>query len=74
MTNRTKRFSQLRNKWRRCPVLILGRHRISVLDEGDMRPDLGVTEHSVIDMNHRLGGNASLNAPIRQDGDAGEQD
>jgi RNA polymerase sigma-32 factor len=55
--------------------------RISVLDEGDMRPDqvkllarrLGVTEHNVIDMNRRLGGDASLNAPIREDGDAGER-
>ena len=54
--------------------------KISVLDEGDMRPDqvkliakrLGVTEHDVIDMNRRLGGDASLNAPIREDGDSGE--
>ena len=44
--------------------------KISVLDEGDMRPDqvkiiarrLGVTEPDVIDMNRRLGGDASLNA------------
>src|SRR5271155_4977999 len=50
--------------------------RISALDEGDMRPDqvkliakrLGVTEQDVIDMNRRLGGDASLNAPIREDG------
>jgi RNA polymerase sigma-32 factor len=54
--------------------------KISVLDEGDMRPDqvkliakrLGVTEQHVIDMNRRLGGDASLNAPIREDGDDGE--
>src|ERR1700684_2175597 len=54
--------------------------RISALDEGDMRPDqveiiakrLGVTEQDVIDMNRRLGGDASLNAPIRDDGDSGE--
>ena len=54
--------------------------KISALDEGDMRPDqvkliakrLGVTEQDVIDMNRRLGGDASLNAPIREDGDAGE--
>src|SRR6478672_12086060 len=54
--------------------------KISILDEGDMRPDqvkliakrLGVTETNVIDMNRRLGGDASLNAPIREDGDAGE--
>ena len=45
-----------------------------------MRPDqvkliakrLGVPEQDVIDMNRRLGGDASLNAPIREDGDAGE--
>ena len=54
--------------------------RISALDEGDMRPDqvkliakrLGVTEQDVIDMNRRLSGDASLNAPIRDDGDSGE--
>jgi RNA polymerase sigma-32 factor len=45
-----------------------------------MRPDqvkiiakrLGVTEQDVVDMNRRLGGDASLNAPIRDDGEAGE--
>ena len=54
--------------------------KISALEEGDMRPDqvkliakrLGVPEQDVIDMNRRLGGDASLNAPIREDGDAGE--
>src|SRR6201992_4264193 len=54
--------------------------RISALDEGDLRPDqvqtiakrLGVTDQDVIDMNRRLGGDASLNAPIRDDGEAGE--
>ena len=54
--------------------------RISALDEGDMRPDqvkliakrLGVTEQDVIDMNRRLGGDASLDAPIREDGNSGE--
>ena len=54
--------------------------KISALDEGDMRPDqvkliakrLGVPEQDVIDMNRRLGGDASLNAPIREDGDSGE--
>jgi len=33
---------------------------------------LGVTEQDVIDMNRPLGGDASLNAPIRDDGEAGE--
>src|SRR5256885_6255931 len=54
--------------------------KISALDEGDMRPDqvkliakrLGVPEQDVIDMNRRLGGDASLNTPIREDGDSGE--
>ncbi len=54
--------------------------KISALQEGDLRPDqvqiiakrLGVTEQDVVDMNRRLGGDASLNAPIREDGDAGE--
>jgi len=54
--------------------------KISVLDEGDMRPDqvkliakrLGVTEQNVIDMNRRLGGDASLNDTIREDGDSAE--
>jgi RNA polymerase sigma-32 factor len=54
--------------------------RISALDEGDMRPDqveqiatqLGVTGQDVVEMNRRLGGDASLNAPIREDGNSGE--
>ena len=54
--------------------------KISALDEGDMRPDqvkliakrLGVTEQDVVEMNRRLGGDASLNSPIRDDGDPGE--
>ncbi len=54
--------------------------KISALEEGDLHPDqvsliakrLGVTEQDVIDMNRRLGGDASLNAPIREEGDSGE--
>jgi len=54
--------------------------RINALDEGDLHPDqvktiakrLGVTDQDVVDMNRRLGGDASLNAPIRDDGEAGE--
>jgi RNA polymerase sigma-32 factor len=54
--------------------------KISALEEGDLRPDqvkiiarrLGVTEQDVVDMNRRLGGDLSLNAPIRQEGDSGE--
>src|SRR5436305_2163523 len=54
--------------------------RISALEEGDLHPDqvkiiakrLGVTEQDVVEMNRRLGGDVSLNAPIREDGDSGE--
>src|SRR6188472_3180315 len=54
--------------------------RISALDEGDLRPDqvkliakrLGVTEQDVVDMNRRLGGDVSLNTPLREEGEAGE--
>ena len=54
--------------------------RISALEEGDMRPDqveqiatqLGVSERDVVEMNRRLGGDASLNAPIREEGNSGE--
>jgi RNA polymerase sigma-32 factor len=54
--------------------------KISAFEEGDMRPDqvkliakrLGVTETDVVDMNRRLGGDVSLNAPIREEGDSGE--
>jgi len=68
--NQTKLFFSLRK----------AKSKISVLDEGDMRPDqvkliakrLGVTEHGVIDMNRRLGGDASLNETIREDSDSAE--
>jgi RNA polymerase sigma-32 factor len=54
--------------------------RISALDDGDLHPDqvrliarqLGVTERDVIDMNRRLGGDLSLNSPMRQEADSGE--
>jgi RNA polymerase sigma-32 factor len=54
--------------------------KISNLDDGDMRLDqvkiiakrIGVTETDVIYINRRLGGDASLNAAIREDGDFGE--
>ena len=53
---------------------------ISALEEGDLRPDqvksiatsLGVSEQDVVDMNRRMSGDASLNAPIRQEGEGGE--
>jgi len=56
------------------------KNRISAFEEGDMRPDqvkiiarlIGVTETDVIYMNRRLGGDVSLNAPIREEDDSGE--
>jgi len=49
--------------------------QIQALEDGDLRPDqvatiatkLGVPEEDVISMNRRLGGDASLNAPVRTD-------
>jgi RNA polymerase sigma-32 factor len=54
--------------------------KIAAFENSDLRPDqvaliattLGVGDQDVIDMNRRLGGDASLNAPIYDDGQAGE--
>lgn len=54
--------------------------QIQALDEGDLKPEhvaeiatrLGVSEAEVISMNRRLGGDSSLNAPIRADAETGE--
>src|SRR3984957_2074228 len=56
--------------------------QISALEEGDLRPEqvktiatrLGVPEQDVIDMNRRLSGDASLNAPLREEGEGEWQD
>ena len=56
--------------------------RISALEEGDLRPDqvkeiatrLGVPEDEVVSMNRRLSGDASLNAPLREEGEGEWQD
>ena len=56
--------------------------RISALEDGDLRPEqveaiatsLGVEKHEVIEMNRRLSGDSSLNAPMREDGLAQWQD
>ena len=69
--NRRKLFFNLRK----------AKSRISVIDECDMRHDqieiiakrLGVTKQDVIDMNRWFSGDASLNAPIREDSDSGER-
>jgi RNA polymerase sigma-32 factor len=62
-TNQRKLFFNLRR----------AKHRISALETGELRPDqaqliarrLDVTEHEVIEMNRRLGGDVSLHSPIR---------
>ncbi len=54
--------------------------QMQALEEGDLKPDhvaaiakkLGVGEQDVISMNRRLGGDASLNAPVRADQESGE--
>jgi RNA polymerase sigma-32 factor len=57
------------------------KRKISALESGgDLRPDqvtsiansLNVAERDVIDMNRRLAGDTSLNAPVHEDGDAEE--
>jgi len=54
--------------------------QLKALEEGDLRPDqvkqiatrLGVSEDDVVSMNRRLGGDSSLNAPVRNDAESGE--
>ena len=54
--------------------------QIQALEEGDLKPEhvkhiatkLGVSEADVVSMNRRLGGDSSLNAPIRADSESGE--
>ncbi|TDR93518.1 RNA polymerase sigma factor RpoH [Enterovirga rhinocerotis] len=56
--------------------------QISAFEEGDLKPDqvatiatkLGVTQQDVVDMNRRLGGDVSLNAPLREEGEGEWQD
>ncbi|WP_112663839.1 RNA polymerase sigma factor RpoH [Microvirga flavescens] len=56
--------------------------RISAFEDGDLRPDqveqiatqLGVNEQDVVEMNRRLGGDTSLNAPLREEGEGEWQD
>jgi RNA polymerase sigma-32 factor len=69
-TNQKKLFFRLRS----------AKNKIAALQNGDMHPDqvrviakdLGVADQEVVDMNRRLGGDSSLNAPARDDGEAGE--
>lgn len=54
--------------------------QLQALEDGDLKPDqvkkiatrLGVSEADVISMNRRLGGDASLNSPLRADSETGE--
>jgi RNA polymerase sigma-32 factor len=54
--------------------------QLKALEEGDLHPDqvkliatrLGVSEDDVVSMNRRLGGDSSLNAPVRNDAESGE--
>ena len=53
--------------------------QMQALEEGDLKPEhvkaiatkLGVSEEDVISMNRRLGGDSSLNAPVRADSEGG---
>ncbi|MGQ0456508.1 MAG: RNA polymerase sigma factor RpoH [Hyphomicrobium sp.] len=54
--------------------------QLQALEDGDLKPEhvkkiatkLGVSEEDVVSMNRRLGGDASLNAPLRADSESGE--
>ncbi len=54
--------------------------QLQALEEGDLKPEqvtaiairLGVPEDDVVSMNRRLGGDASLNAPLRAESESGE--
>jgi RNA polymerase sigma-32 factor len=54
--------------------------QLQAFEDGDLKPEhvssiatkLGVTEEDVISMNRRLGGDASLNAPLRADTETSE--
>jgi RNA polymerase sigma-32 factor len=56
------------------------KNKIAALQSGDMHPDqvtliaqrLGVADQEVVDMNRRLGGDSSLNTPLRDEGETGE--
>jgi RNA polymerase sigma-32 factor len=68
--NQKKLFFKLRS----------AKSKIAALESGDLRPDqvaliaknLDVAEQDVVDMNRRLGGDKSINTPLRNDGEIGE--
>ena len=69
-TNQKRLFFKLRS----------AKSKIAALESGDLHPDqvasiaqsLDVTDQDVVDMNRRLGGDKSINAPIHNDGETGE--
>jgi RNA polymerase sigma-32 factor len=69
-TNQKKLFFKLRS----------AKSKIAALESGDLHPDqvamiaknLDVADQDVIDMNRRLGGDKSINAPLRNEGETGE--
>jgi RNA polymerase sigma-32 factor len=68
--NQKKLFFKLRS----------AKSKIAAFDSGDLRPDqvaliaknLDVSDQDVVDMNRRLGGDKSINAPLHEDGETGE--
>jgi RNA polymerase sigma-32 factor len=69
-TNQKKLFFKLRS----------AKSKIAALESGDLHPDqvaliaktLNVADQDVVDMNRRLGGDKSINAPTHNDGETGE--
>jgi RNA polymerase sigma-32 factor len=69
-SNQKKLFFKLRS----------AKSKIAAFESGDLHPDqvaliaknLDVTDQDVVDMNRRLGGDKSINAPLREDGESGE--
>jgi RNA polymerase sigma-32 factor len=69
-TSQKKLFFKLRS----------AKSKIAAFESGDLHPDqvasiaknLAVAEQDVIDMNRRLGGDKSINAPLHEDGETGE--
>ena len=68
--NQKKLFFKLRS----------AKNKIAAFESGDLHPDqvaliaknLDVTDQDVVDMNRRLGGDKSINAPLHEDGEIGE--
>src|SRR5271169_818653 len=68
--NQKKLFFKLRS----------AKSKIAALESGDLHPDqvaliakdLDVTDQDVVDMNRRLRGDKSINAPLHEDGELGE--